>query len=485
MEELDFGRLRISVQESKSELRIATAGDRDVHITRSSLVGPNLNWEKLARDRFPNIANDFHAVQVYKQARAEVSDSDPAEVIAEKTQLGWQEFVQTVEGFQQLWKNNTKVLVSMQEPTKHGRAEDRFGIDSSVRRGDMSGGKRQARSKKQFKSIGLAVNQFFAANLCQHDTRVSLDNPDMKDTAGEVWFLCLLDYHTDASWQRSRVKIERCKAAYLAGSTLYLLDDNVLVIITANRSSTGKLDFASSRLDIQASHGVDVASSVRSLSANAEFVLITGEKFGFLLFAVNDSYSLIARDSTASDPVKTVGALNGYSFVLGTRGRDIEFWEINPSDRTVLMKHRQTELKPRQTNLSHRTVLLSDTDDLGVFFLYHCPGRLAIGSNRNLISTQKRPDPVLVQLNQIKPVIAMSSFGDLCAMLHYDGETSIWQFAGTAEIRSDIAAKLSFEGRTMGQMPAVQWIAMTHEYVFIMTPNGDLWALNATDRIKS
>lgn len=483
MQELDFDQLYIDVQESKNVLRVATAGDPNPHITRPVPAGTSFEWEQLARARFPNASAEFHVMQLYKQASAELSESDTPEEIAAKTQLSWAEYVEKIETCQLNWRRNEKFLVSMQEPTKHGRAEDRFGADSSIRRGDLSSGKRQAVRKSSFKSIGIAVNQFFAVNLCQHDQRISLDNPDFKDTAGELWFLCLLDYHREANWQRTRVRIEQCKLAHLSGSTLYLLDGNTLRIVNCSRESNGKLSFTAGELDLLAQFGVETGKSARSISANEEYLLITGEEFGFMLFSVSEGYALISHQK--SGPTKTVGVLNGYSFVLGTRGRDVEFWQINPSDRTVQLMHSQTELKPRQTNLSQKTVLLSDTDDLGVFFLYHCPGRLAVGSNRNLVWTQKRPDPVLVQLNQVSPVVAMTSFGDLAALLHYDGEVSIWQFASTGEIKRITGPKLSFEGRTMGQLPAVQWIAMTHEYVFIMTPNGDLWALQASDRIKS
>jgi hypothetical protein len=480
MEELDFGRLRIAVEESKHKLRVAADGE-NLHVTREAPVDARHDFEAICRNRFPNAHNDHHVLQVLL---------NPVDKMGRPIELSWEKLLATLEMTQRLWYSDKRMYrVMCQSAGKEGQPDECFGKDSNVRRGTSG---KQQKLGSRFPSVGVAINNYFAVILSQTRKKVSLDNPDLVDTSGELLFMNLLKYRDDASWKRSGIFIEECKVAYIDGSLLYLIDGDNLTVVSTEIDTGKRLSHEVRRVDVKAAHNLTLGNNALSITANSEYVLITGRVFGWILFSVADLSLLAACPAGQSPGCKTVGVLSGHGFLLGTNGRFVETWQINPSEKNVVLVKSENWLISRPSSVTGDMIFLADDKDLEISHLHYTPGRIGVYTGHNIIELQMRPDPVMAQYGwsqdprQLRsPVISTSVFGDMVALLHRSGVMEVRQFASGQTIQANAGAMLSFGERpNLSQLPSKQWITMSHETVACLSPEGHIWFWYVTDRIE-
>lgn len=481
MDELDFGRLRIAVEESKHIVRVAGRGE-NAHMNREAPLNAKHDFELICRNRFPNAYNDHHVLQILLR---------PTNADGESIELSWERHLATLELTQRLWYDKKQLYrVMMQSAGKEGQPEECFGKNFAVRRGDL--GSKQQKQAPRFPAVGVALNQYFAVIMAQTRKKMSLDNPDYVDKSAELLFMNLLNYRDNASWKRSGIFVEECKAAYLDSSVLYLIDGNVLRTVSIGIETGKQLSYETRSKDLYADHGLELGNNVLSVTANSEYVLITGRQFGWLLLSASDNLRLLAQCNPEDQPTrKTVGVLCGHGFLLGTAGREVETWQINPSEANVVKIKEEKFLISRQSTVSGEQIFLADGNNAEISHLHYTPGRIGVYNGNNVVELQMRPDPVICQLGMTddprtatSPVISTSVFGDLAALLHKNGVMEVRQFASGQTIQANAGPALSFgESPNLSQLPSKQWISMSHDTVACLTPEGHIWFWHVADRI--
>lgn len=469
MEEIVFKDVRDEVEKQKYALRIAGTGEHP-HEPIASKAESRMTWKEVCDIRWANCEWDKMNFDIYRGR-----------------QSSYREFYEEVEHKHRLFFES-KIQFTCRYPYKEGRPHNRQDTRSRTKLQEAN---------STYPVFPVAINELFAVLLSQKQYQtVPLDHPRFGDrdfivSAGELQVMYLPDYRIHNFWCNTGVVIQNIQAAYLYSARLHILDGSVMRVFSIERTAKAKppiklLEIAN--VNLFERDGLNLESTeeheiVRSLSASAEFILITSES-GFAVLKSAPGLPLLYKMASREKPLPpfTVGAIDGRRILLGTKSPFVETWIVDENDQLAMSSNDEV-LKTRKSSLSGRTLTLSDPTMAWVNFLYTCPGRVAVGSFNNLISRQNHPVDVMAQV-VTEPVISMATYGDLCVLLHCDGRATIQQFASGQAIREVVLTLTSFNQHSMSATRILQWTSMSYDTIFILTLNGDLYALMAAEKLS-
>ncbi len=458
MEELNFENLRISAKKKRDnpKMRIATRNQHPYH-SIAAKDGVVLDPEGVCRARWPNCDTEKYIYSLYSGR-----------------EVSWIEFYNQVEKSHDFYKRQ-KFRIFCQEPGKNGRP---------LNHKTSAGEKRVKTSDKGFPSFPVAINELFAVILRQPYQRISIMDTDFVDTGGELSVISLLHFNQDATWQKTGIKIDQFQIGFLFSGVLYVVDNSTLRVFNIHFDKTVKTKVCTSELataDLEKRDNICLRNNIRSLTATNSHVLLTGENFGFVLLKANSELPIVARGT--SEQAYTMGCLSGLAFALGKKDKFLEIWEIDPETDTVKQVNNEAVLVPRRSSITGDAIPISNEAFLGTDYLHFSPERLAISNNANFLANQKRPQNVMVQIPDFNPIISISVFGELCVLLSNEGLITVTQFASGQALFTNYVAVPSF-GRSISQTRQQQLTAMTHDTIFVLCLNGDVYALVAIDKLQ-
>jgi len=457
MEELNFENLRISAKKKRDnpKIRIATRGQHPWQ-TIAAKEGVLLDPERVCRTRWPNCETEKYIYSLYSGR-----------------ETNWTEFYNQVDKTHEFYKRKM-FRVFCQEPGKNGRP---------LNHKTSAGEKRAKVSDKGFPSFPVAINELFAVILRQPYQRISIMDTDFVDTGGELSVISLLHFNQDASWQKTGIKIDQFQIGFLFSGVLYVVDNSTLRVFNIYFDKTVKTKVCASELakaDLEKRDNICLRNNIRSLTATNSHILLTGENFGFVLLKANSELPIVARGT--SEQSYTMGCLNGLAFAIGKKDKFLEIWEIDPETDTVKQINNEAVLVPRRSTLGD-AIPISNEAFVGTDYLHFSPERLAISNNANFLANQKRPQNVMCQIHDFNPIVSISVFGELCVLLSNEGIITVSQFASGKHLFTNYVAVPSF-GRAISQTRQQQLTAMTHDTIFVLCLNGDVYALVAIDKLQ-
>jgi len=352
--------------------------------------------------------------------------------------------------------------------------------------------------------VPVAINEWFAVILSMRapPAGTPIDTKTYQPNSGHLWYFPTAQFEAaNSKWQNTGIVVKDCQCAYLLGARLYLVDDTT---VRAFDLAARKELFA---LNTWTEHQILLSRSASSLRVSLYgFIIVCSQQRGFLVLLYNqsqDRLELLHYENPhirpEADPRRelsyTACSIDLEMFAMGTSNGQVEFWTIEPvanpetaNTAGVIPPKRYAVLLVntmeyfRDEISTHSQTPIRMVPGEPVTTLLYRGRRLLVASRNNRVIMDASPGHGKLLIPKAETVASVAMFGDLLALLYYNGGIDIAHFN---QSRPYYTCVIGLAGLSAGDIPfGQQLIATLPDCVVALMPGGKLLALNQNRIVK-